>query len=71
MRKSRPGEAVQQNQGHKARKQRAHLNLIQVYLASKTMYVVIYIILSLPTLCGLKVCVCIYIYIYIFFFFKN
>lgn len=51
---------MQQNQGHKARKQRAHLNLIHVYLASKTMYVVIYIILSLPTLCGLKV------YIYMF-----
>ena len=54
MRKSRLGEAMQQNQGHKARKQRAQLNLIQVYLASKTMYVVVYIILSLPTLYGLK-----------------
>lgn len=41
--------------GSKARKQRAQMNLIQVYLASKTMYVVVYIILSLPTLCGLKV----------------
>lgn len=60
MRKSRPEEAIEQNQGHKSRKQRALLNLIHVYLASKTMYVVIYIILSLPTLCGLK------LYIYMF-----